>query len=79
MQQHGHEHVHHTRIAMDVSTLMGRRVRQTSTNLPECQKFVGREATVQNAFEDEKGAVHVHTNDGVWCPLALLTLLGEPE
>ena len=61
---------------MDVSTLIGRTVRQTSTNLPECQKFVGREAIVQDAFEDEKGTVQVQTNDGVWCPLAHLTLVG---
>jgi hypothetical protein len=64
---------------MDVSALIGRRVRQTSATVPECQKFVGREATVQSAFEDEKGALQVQTNDGVWCPLALLTLAGEPE
>jgi len=62
---------------MDVSTLNGRRVRQTSATLPDCQKFVGREATVQDAFEDEKGAVQVQTNDGVWCPLALLMLVDD--
>jgi membrane protein implicated in regulation of membrane protease activity len=63
---------------MNMSRLIGRRVRQTSATLPACQKFVGREATVQDAFEDEKGAVQVQTNDGVWCPLALLALVGEP-
>ncbi len=42
---------------------------------PEFQKFVGRKGTVEEAITDEKGQVHVKTDDGVWCPARLVAVI----
>lgn len=59
---------------MDESqAFVGMRVEQVRCEAPEYQKFVGRKGTVSEAFTDEKGQVHVKTEeDGVWCPARLV-------
>lgn len=61
---------------MDESqSFVGLRVEQVRATLPECQKFVGRKGTVEEAFTDEKGNIHVKTDDGVWCPVSLIAVI----
>jgi len=55
---------------------LGRQVKQVVATLPESQKYVGRVSVVDDAFHDEKGVLHVHTVDGVWCPAALVVPTG---
>jgi hypothetical protein len=61
----------------DVSRgFVGARIEQVRCEAPEYRKFVGRKGTVSEAFLDEKGQVHVKTEeDGVWCPARLVAVL----
>jgi hypothetical protein len=59
-----------------VKAWIGRTVRQTKATLPETQHYVGRVSVVDEAFFDEKGALHLHTKDGVWCPCSLVEIVG---
>ena len=51
---------------------VGKAVKQINATLPEAQKYVGRVSTCDEVLWDEKGRLHIHTIDGVWCPAALL-------
>ena len=52
---------------------VGMRIEQVRCESPEYAHFVGRKGTVSEAFLDEKGQVHVKTEeDGVWCPARLV-------
>lgn len=57
------------------SSLVGLRVRQVKTNIPGMEYAVGRVATVEEEFVDEKGVTHVATDDGYWCPQDLLEVV----
>ncbi len=59
----------------DVQAWVGKQVEQVRAEAPEYQKHVGRKGTVEEAFEDEKGQIHVKTDDGMWCPVRLLSTL----
>ncbi len=59
----------------EAKEFIGLRVEQVRCSSPEYQKFVGRKATVVDAFTDEKGTIHIETDDGVWCPFFLLAVL----
>lgn len=52
--------------------LVGALVKQVRVDNPEYQRFVGRQSKVVETFLDEKGNLHVHTEDGVWCPARLV-------
>lgn len=55
--------------------LVGKTIRQVRVADNEYAKFLGRIATVVEAMKDEKGNVHVHTDDGVWCPISLIEVI----
>lgn len=55
----------------------GTRIRQVACITPEFQDRVGREATVVDSFEDEKGNEQVLTDDGIWCPGRFLEVIEE--
>jgi len=55
--------------------VVGLQVKQIATNVPECQKHIGRVSVVDYAFYDEKNVMHVHTVDGFWCPSTLLEIV----
>jgi hypothetical protein len=52
--------------------MVGTLVKQVRCDSPEYQHFVGRQSRVTEAFVDEKGNLHVHTEDNVWCPARLV-------
>ncbi len=54
---------------------IGKRVKQTAVSDPEYARNIGRESTVLEAFVDEKGHMHVRTEDGMWCPVSLLSII----
>lgn len=54
---------------------IGKRIEQVRCEAPEFQKFVGRKGTVDDVITDEKGQVHLKTEDGVWCPARLVSVL----
>jgi hypothetical protein len=55
---------------------VGRRIEQVRCEAPEFQKFVGRRGTVKDVITDEKGQVHLQTEeDGVWCPARLVATI----
>ena len=54
------------------TSLIGLRIRQVACRTPGLERFVGRIATVEDEFTDEKGVDHVYTDDGVWCPRDLV-------
>jgi hypothetical protein len=63
-------------LTAESQSFIGKRIEQVRCSSPEYQKFVGRKGTVEEAFTDEKGNVHVKTReDGVWCPVALCAAL----
>lgn len=59
--------------------LVGAVVKQVRCEAPEYQRFVGRVSKVVETFVDEKGNLHVHTEDGVWCPARLVEEQDEPS
>ena len=46
---------------------IGMTVQQVSCT-PGNEKFVGRVSVVKDVITDEKETVHLHTEDGIWCP-----------
>ena len=62
---------------MGTTQYIGQIVKQVATNLPDNEKFIGRQSKVVDAFTDEKGQTHLQTEDGVWCPLSLMVVI-EP-
>lgn len=61
---------------MDKPVFVGKWVEQVRCEAPEYQKFVGRQGTVDQEIEDEKGEIHCHTfEDGIWCPSKLLSVI----
>jgi hypothetical protein len=56
---------------------LGKRARQLAVTAPEYGHLVGRESTVDDLFFDEMGALHVHTEDGYWCPARLMSPVEE--
>lgn len=59
----------------DVVVVVGLQVKQIATNVPECQKYIGRVSVVDTAFYDDDNVMHVHTVDGFWCPSTLLEVV----
>ena len=57
------------------SSFIGLRIEQVRCCSPEYAYLVGRKGTVEEAFTDEKGNIHVRTEDGVWCPVSLIATL----
>ena len=55
----------------------GRTVKQVRCEMPEARKFVGRVVRVVEAISDEKGDIHLLTNDDIWCPARLMEVV-EP-
>ena len=53
----------------------GKRVEQVRCEAPEFREFVGRKGVVVDSFEDEKGQTHLKTDDGMWCPARLVSVL----
>lgn len=64
-------------VAVDeAQSFVGKRIEQVRCESPAFQKFVGRQGTVDEAIEDEKGQTHVRTKeDGVWCPARLIAII----
>lgn len=58
----------------DKTKFVGLRVEQVRCVAPEFQRFVGRRGITTDAIIDEKGTIHVQTDDGVWCPFSLLAV-----
>jgi hypothetical protein len=54
---------------------LGARIEQVRAEAPEYLKYVGRRGVVKDALVDEKGQVHVQTEDGMWCPARLVSVL----
>jgi len=54
------------------SSFIGLQVEQVRCEDPIYQSYVGRKGLVVDAFTDEKGQVHVRTDDGIWCPARLV-------
>ncbi len=57
-------------------TFVGKRIEQVRAEAPEWQKYVGRQGVVDAEFDDEKGQRHVRTEDGMWCPARLVSVIG---
>lgn len=55
----------------DPSDWIGVKIRQVSCDVPSFEALVGRESVVNDAFMDEKGQIHLRTEDDVWCPARL--------
>lgn len=62
-------------VSIDKTGFLGLKVEQVRCAAPEFERFVGRRGIVTDAIVDEKGTVHVQTDDGVWCPFYLLAVL----
>lgn len=59
----------------DAKDWEGLTVKQVRYEVPEGRKFVGRVAVVREACDDEKGEIHVYTNDDIWCPARLMEVV----
>lgn len=60
----------------DSQFFIGLSIEQVRCDSSEYQRFVGRKGTVEEAFIDEKGQIHLKTKeDGVWCPLHLCAVV----
>ncbi len=56
-------------------SFLGKKIEQVRASAPEFEHRIGRKGTVIDAFMDEKGNYHVQTDDGVWCPVALIAVI----
>lgn len=61
---------------MNDEFFVGKRIEQVRAEAPEWQKHVGRQGVVDAEFVDEKGQIHVRTEDGMWCPARLVSVVG---
>jgi len=60
----------------DSQSFIGLSIEQVRCESPVYQRLVGRKGTVEEAFIDEKGQIHVKTKeDGVWCPVRLVAVV----
>jgi hypothetical protein len=57
-------------------SFVGLTVEQVRCAAPDYQHMIGRQGRVLEAFTDEKGQIHLMTDDGVWCPLRLCSVIG---
>lgn len=58
-----------------MKNLISQTVEQVRCDSSEYSKFIGRRSKVVETLEDEKGQTHVQTEDGVWCPLRLVSIV----
>jgi RNase P/RNase MRP subunit p29 len=54
---------------------VGLKVEQVRYEHPEYASCVGRTGTVVDSTVDEKGQVHLLTDDNMWCPLRLMSVI----
>lgn len=55
-------------------SLLGKKIEQIACSAPAFRRFIGRKAIVIQEKTDEKGAVHILTDDGIWCPIGLIRI-----
>lgn len=55
--------------------ILGRNIKQIATNMPGSgNHLIGRVSVVHGTMFDEKGVLHINTEDGYWCPAHLMQL-----
>ena len=58
-----------------LKAFIGVTIEQVRCENRDYQHLVGRKGVVKDAIVDEKGQIHLETEDGMWCPLRLCSVL----